>query len=565
MSTTSIPRSLAKLDDLKRYSGVGHETRLLNSLRQVARQRFRSATDLIHLHETLLFLRAYPYSRRVLPLVESILNTFTNRLEKYIAAGGEEGPFVEADASGIAGTSLTARFSYVIARWLATRHPTEVEIDWDGYKDEARMGATLPRFIPLLEEEALVEASVPYKEWLRSARGRRRELPWLIRQFDRSALPEKNKAELYDSLQIYIHWTPRRFASTRTGMRLKTRSIFFHKTAQLTRRDVSLERELNGPGLTITKLSRRDGEALLNAIRDTSTMRYRELHGFTFADASHFVRADAGRGVEIFMNGVAPENRLPLRAYHSAFMVKNGVPIGYVEGLSIFERMEVGFNIYYTFRDGESAWLYARTLRLFKQLLGVTAFSVDPYQIGHENEEGIDSGAFWFYRKMGFRPVRPEIVRLVNREESKVKADPKHRTAASTLRRLARTHMLFTSLATTRSDLDRFQIHNVGIRVARMMAERHDGDSRKMHGACERALSRTLDIDLSLLGEEERRTFANFATVLALVPGIGRWSADEKDELTRILRAKSGVHESRYLLLMQKHRRLREAIISLGS
>ena len=29
--------------------------------------------------------------------------------------------------------------------------------------------------------------------------------------------------------------------------------------------------------------------------------------------------------------------------------IKNGVPAGYVETLSLFERAEVGFNLYYTF------------------------------------------------------------------------------------------------------------------------------------------------------------------------------------------------------------------------
>jgi len=33
-------------------------------------------------------------------------------------------------------------------------------------------------------------------------------------------------------------------------------------------------------------------------------------------------------------------------------------------------------------------------LRLLRQFLGVTVFSIDPYQVGHENEEGIESGAF---------------------------------------------------------------------------------------------------------------------------------------------------------------------------
>ena len=88
---------------------------------------------------------------------------------------------------------------------------------------------------------------------------------------------------------------------------------------------------------------------------------------------------------------------------------KNGVPIGYFEGLSFFERMESGFNLYYTFREGETAWLYANILNVMSRLTGVSSFSLDPYQIGFENEEGIQSGAFWFYRKLGFRSTRRSI------------------------------------------------------------------------------------------------------------------------------------------------------------
>ena len=145
--------------------------------------------------------------------------------------------------------------------------------------------------------------------------------------------------------------------------------------------------------------------------RETSTLRYRELYGFTHGDAKRVFQVSIGRGVDLFLMGVSPGLRLPLRAYHAAMIFKNGVPVGYFEGLSLFERMESGFNLYYSFRDGETAWLYARTLNIFRHLLGVTAFSLDPYQIGYENEEGIESGAFWFYRKLGFRPNTAGLAR----------------------------------------------------------------------------------------------------------------------------------------------------------
>src|SRR3984957_18680033 len=99
--------------------------------------------------------------------------------------------------------------------------------------------------------------------------------------------------------------------------------------------------------------------------------------------------------------------------------------------------MEVGFNLYYTFREGETAWVYARLLYLFRQMLSVSCFAVDPYQIGHHNEEAIESGAFWFYRKLGFRPANPKVAAVLASEELKLRANPAYRTPAGTLRRLA--------------------------------------------------------------------------------------------------------------------------------
>src|SRR5207237_9312545 len=173
------------------------------------------------------------------------------------------------------------------------------------------------------------------------------------------------------------------------------RTFFFRDKALIRSGDISLTSELDSPQITVERLSRAMGEKILDLARETSAVRYRELHGFTYGDPARVLKADLGRGTEAFVMGVPSRYRLPLRAYHAALIFKNGVPVAYFEGLSIFERMESGFNLYYTFRDGETAWLYACILRLMRQLLGVTVLSIEPYQIGHENEEGFDSGAFW--------------------------------------------------------------------------------------------------------------------------------------------------------------------------
>jgi hypothetical protein len=129
--------------------------------------------------------------------------------------------------------------------------------------------------------------------------------------------------------------------------------------------------------------------------------------------------------------------------------------------------MEGGFNLYYTFRDGETAWLYARVLNVMHRHTGVTGFSLDPYQIGHENEEGIESGAFWFYRKLGFRPVRKEAMELTLKEEEKLKTRKGYRTPAATLRTLAASPMIFELDEDRRGDWDRFQVRKIGFKAQR--------------------------------------------------------------------------------------------------
>ncbi len=206
---------------------------------------------------------------------------------------------------------------------------------------------------------------------------------------------------------------------------------------------MSLDAELKSPPLSITKLSRARGEQMLDLARDTSAMRFRELHGFTYGDPSNVYRAELGRGVEVYVSEVLPEHRLPVRTYHAGMFFKNAVPIGYIETLTFRRQMEVGFNLYYTFREGETAWLYGRLLRLFRQLLGVTLFIVDPYQLGLHNEEAIESGAFWFYRKLGFRPTDAAVAKLLATEEKRLQARPNYRTPARILRRLAAGWMVY--------------------------------------------------------------------------------------------------------------------------
>ncbi|HEX8422598.1 MAG TPA: hypothetical protein VF634_04265 [Pyrinomonadaceae bacterium] len=572
MPAPSIEQLLDQLDELKRPNGARERARLESLLRRTAQRRFTEAETLIRFHEITLYLRAYPQSASLLTDAEKILDSFAARVERLRAAGADLTPFERPEVSGIAGTGFAAVYGYHITRWLARTHPSRVALVWDETADHAHFNVVWPRFLPLFEEDAYVDAHVPFLEWLRAAKGKgESDLAWLVRAFERLPIDDKARAELFEPLRLWVRWELGTSQATRTLMRRRrtAREIFYHDSPLLGRRNVSLARELDAPEqkLPVERLSRVEGERLLASGRDTMAVRFRELHGFTHGDASRVLRADAGRGLEIFLWGVRPERRLPLLAYHCGIFFKNGVPAGYHEGLSLFERVEIGLNLFYTFREGESAWAYARLMRLYKQLLGADTFSIDPYQLGGSgNEEGIESGAFWFYRKLGFRPTRADLAKLVAAEERKLAARQNYRTSPGLLRRLASGHVLFeTSDAPAPGAWDRFQVRRIGLTVGRRMAREFDGDARAIRDASVKAVRRALGATGEKLNAAEERAFSNFALVLALIPGLARWTTAEKREVMQIIRAKAGADELRYLRLLCRHARLRRAIIALGT
>jgi hypothetical protein len=563
--TDTINRLLDRLDEAKRQFGADAHRNSERILIQVAKRKFKEAETLIRFHEILLFLRAYPQSARLVKLSDELLATFAQRVRLLEHADADLSLFDDPEFSGIAGTAVSDAFTYNIVRWLLRVHPTQVSFDWYWFESETRLAATWPRFFPLLDEDAAVEANVPYRQWLSDARGRGKpELQWLIDRFAALPLAVREQAELWESQKLYVRWAPA-YRATRTGMRLPARSTFYHRQPLIRRKDVSLVEELKAAPTKLLKLSRRQGQKVLDLTREASSTRYRELYGFTNGDPARVMKASIGRGVELYFIGLPPEKRLPLRAYHAAFIFKNGVPVGYFEGLSICERMESGFNFYYTFREGETAWIYVKTLALLRQLTGVTVFTIDPYQIGYENQEGIESGAFWFYRKLGFRPTKPKLLKVALAEEQKIATRPGYRTPARVLKQLAEGHMIFELPDRQTGEWDRFSVRQLGLAVQRRMAENFAGDAAGIRSESVKTVTRALGMHTRNWKPVELTALSDLALALALIPDLSQWSADEKHDVARIIRARASTDESKYLRLLQRHRKLRGEIIRLGS
>jgi hypothetical protein len=578
MAIKPLDHQLAELEARRYRFGPKEAAEILNLLQSLADASFPDPASLIRFHEALLFLRAFPQSAAILRAAERLLNNFHKKAEELRQAGADMDDFDPLEVSGIAGTTMEDTLSFDVARWLIRRMPGKVEIAWDNYEPGRELGNTGPRFMPLLEDDAFVEADTPWRRWLETAAnggGKKQGATpaWLIERFEQLPLPDQQKAELYESLHIPLRWPLANSRISRTRNWQPVRNAFYHDGPLISRSQVSFADELARKPPVFARLSLSEGKAVADMIRDIMLVRYRELYGTTLADPRSVIRADLGRGVTIYLWNLPPDRRLPLRAYLAGFTLKNGVPINYIEAIGLCEWMEVGFNTFYTFRGGEAGWIYAQVLRCLCAWMGTTVVSVYPYQLGHENEEAIESGAFWFYRKLGFRPGRADLLKLVEREEKKIAANPKYRTPARTLKRLAAGHVFYDLLRNDlpRNDMpgtepgawDTFSARNIGLQVNRRMAQNFDGDAQQMRKRATKVLERILGLRTSSWPPLDRVAFENFALVLTRAPEVRNWTREEKTGLVQIIRAKANRDEMRYLHLTQEHAQLRKTLLKI--
>src|SRR5205085_2195537 len=193
MPQESLAQLLDRLDEAKRDFGASGG-RVAALLAEIGGREFDGPESLIRFHEALLFIRAYPQDRAALVAADGLLDSFGYRVAALIAAGVDPIAFDYIEYSGIAGTTLHGHYSYGFARWLVECHGEDVEIDWERYQTPERLALVLPRLVPLMAEDTLVEANIPYRDWVRAAKPEGvSDLAWLVAQFERSGLSEREK------------------------------------------------------------------------------------------------------------------------------------------------------------------------------------------------------------------------------------------------------------------------------------------------------------------------------------------------------------------------------------
>ena len=106
------------------------------------------------------------------------------------------------------------------------------------------------------------------------------------------------------------------------------------------------------------------------------------------------------------------------------------------------EHAHFGINIFEAFRGGESGFIMCQLLRLYRQVFKINYFEVEPYQFGLDNPEGLHSGAFWFYHRYGFRPLKKQLQLIAKKEHKQITSIKGYRTSIKTLKKFTESNVV---------------------------------------------------------------------------------------------------------------------------
>jgi len=544
--------SLAALERLKdRYGkGLGASKRAL--LKRLARTRLKSAAQVLRLHEALCFLRAYPDDARLRAQAVRMLSKFARRADLRSHRDALEN-------SGIAGTVIRHAYFWPTLRWVAQRWPKQLSMDRTDRVAAQRIETALPLLLTAAESDWARERRPRGFAALDCLRGKAvsdaTSFMHLI-----EALPGdgRTREAFHDAIEPIYLLAP--------GKDTPSRSLAHHAVGPMVAQRRALRRvrpdlraEMRRPPLRVRTVSAHEGAQLIELARAAMFTRERDLDAFAYGDPRELRIVHEAGGLAFALNGVIPERRAPIPALFGALSLQNGVPIGYIQLDVAGRSAAISFNTFPSFRGAEAAHVFARMLAMAHHLLGAESFTFEPYQLGDGNDEAIESGAWWFYRKLGFAPRAARALRLARREAARAAARPGYRSSAATLRALAQSHLYFELDPKAPRPLP--PLAALGERVSRALAARGADRGAALEACVEEALARTGRRSLAGFDPAQRQAWRRWAPLIVSLPELTRWSGAEKRALVELVRAKAARSEFDYIRRFNAHPRLARALL----
>lgn len=395
-------------------------------LKTIKIQAGTSIKDLQAYYDCLLFMIAHPDNRTVHKQAAQSLEL----LDQFIAAN--EKIQEKLYNTGLTNTSVCAAFSFEIVKWMRQTFPLQIILSsFEATSDQIKF--ILSAVMPKVESEILQDANAEWKDWLQQFTQNGTDLlDNLVAIFDTAPMRPEIKDELWNAMGVNVEINVGPRACLPPGLV----KLYTHRSLQR-------KPSTGTPGLKPIPetLTMAEAGAIIETSRIILVRHLREMNPITFTAPRLVNYYQLSRGISIALVEMVKERRHPLESYMGYTVFKNGLPVAYAGSWVIFDSARIGLNVFPAYRGGESQYIFQQVLQLHKEVYRLKRFSVDPYQIGKHNSDGINSGAFWVYYQAGFRPLMKEQRELAAAEERKINTTPGYRTPARTLKTLAQSRL----------------------------------------------------------------------------------------------------------------------------
>ncbi len=456
---------------------------------------------------------------------------------------------------GFPGSVNSYPYSYEVALALLRLFPGRLEIDWQELPEESPLPGLLDLLLAPAENEGAEAVELDWPSWMAhvKADARATDLESILALLAGARFAPAERAFLYDSCGLTLRHELAEHGSARTDIELPGARLAWQHGA-IDRTAFPLAPAIRRPLAVPRLLDACTGRALIDLALRALSARCLEIYPLIKANPEDVLLCHAGRGVAIALIGALPEFRGVLAGLYCFLVFKNGVPVAYGPASPCLGACEMGINLFPEFRGGEIRYIYAQVMRLLHHVFAVEDFFLTAYGMGRDNEDALRTGAFWFYRKLGFVPANPRVEELARAEERRLRAPGGGRSDRATLRRLSDTE---AHLDLSGGRVRPFDFARLPLAASRFLARRCGGDRARAATSCAALVCRALGIaDLRRWTPNQRRALRDLAPLLAMLPELPRWSTRDKAALQRIVRARGAHSEHLSIRLMAAHPRL---------
>jgi hypothetical protein len=458
-------------------AAAAHKTELLKSL---SAKPLKADAQLFEYHEMLMYMLAYPDNRQIYQAAE--------REMKRIAALLKSLPDARKKAvqdNGLPFTRMTARFTADMLELLETDKQCTILLD--SFEEGGRslasvLAATLPG---VDKEKAAEEDNLTLLDALDIRPGDR--LRFILSELRSLDAQPQVKDLLWQELRAFVTIDIKHLSFSRAFNRVQDAAVFYHDALQ---KRIDFAQILHAPLPAAETLTSAQRNQLIGVIRRAMVLTMRETDTSTFMEPASLRYFVLERGISVAVYGMTAPYQLPLQSYIGYTLFKNGFPAAYGGSWVFGNTALFGLNVLDSFRGGESAVILGQLLRVYHQLFSLAAIEVEAYQIGKDNEDGINSGAYWFYHRFGFRSLNTKLRKLARDEEQKIAANKNYRSSRKTLLALAESNIALTISKVATDSVDHYLA-----KISAHIARRYQGIRRDAVLQATRKLMVDLQVD----------------------------------------------------------------------